>query len=203
VGATDAGASLIVPGVVKPGGGGLVILGDAGPESKVGDLAALLRAAGFDAAVTADIQPHLWRKLVVSAAINPVSSLLGVPNGALLDDSEALQVMRAAALEVVAVAAAEGVDLGPDAAELPEAVAQATASNHSSMLQDLDRGRPTEIDAISGFVAERAMALGLAAPVNAWLWRQVQRLEVELVAEPLAHALALASPPSLPRPSTG
>jgi hypothetical protein len=85
--------------------------------------------------------------------------------------------MSAAAREVEAVARARGIDLGADAAQLVEDVARATAANHSSMLQDILRGAPTEVDAINGEVVRLGRELGVPTPVNERLWRAVAGLE--------------------------
>jgi 2-dehydropantoate 2-reductase len=85
--------------------------------------------------------------------------------------------MAAAAREVGAVAAARGVDLQADPAELADAVAAATAGNRSSMLQDLDRGAVTEIDAMCGAVVSEGRRLGVPTPVNESLWHAVRARE--------------------------
>jgi 2-dehydropantoate 2-reductase len=85
--------------------------------------------------------------------------------------------MAAAAREVGDVAAASGIDLRADPAELAFEVAAATAGNRSSMLQDLDRGAPTEIDAMCGAVVREGRRLGMATRVNERLWRAVRERE--------------------------
>jgi 2-dehydropantoate 2-reductase len=79
--------------------------------------------------------------------------------------------------EVAAVAAAEGIGLAEDPRARVEAVATATAQNRASMLQDLDRGVPTEIEFLNGAVVREARRLKVAAPVNEWLWRSVRARE--------------------------
>jgi 2-dehydropantoate 2-reductase len=127
--------------------------------------------------VSDDLAGLRWRKLAVNAAINALTALAGLPNGALLDDPVLAADMAAAAREVGAVAAAAGVDLGADPAELARAVARATAANRSSMLQDLARGAPTEVDAIQGEVLRLGRRLGVPTPVNERLWRAVRSRE--------------------------
>lgn len=166
-GSTSQGAILVAPGRVRPIGRGATVFGrDAGGAPSSEDLAAALRAAGLAASVTDDVDGLLWRKLVVNAAINPLGALAGRPNGAIAEDPDLASLARGLAAEAAAVAAAEGVDVG-DPWALVEAASQRTAANRSSMLQDLDAGRPTEIDAIGGAILRRAAAHGIATPLTA------------------------------------
>jgi 2-dehydropantoate 2-reductase len=104
-----------------------------------------------------------------------LTALLHRPNGALLEDEHSRELMAEAARETAVVAAALGVRLPyRDAAEQAAEVARRTAANHSSMLQDILRGAPTEIDAINGAVAEVGRRAGLDTPVNRTLWRLVR-----------------------------
>ncbi len=171
-GVTTAGASLLGPASVRAFPGEVVLDRAAAPAA-TDALVARLRAAAFRATAVDDIAPAVWRKLAVNCAINPLSALEGVPNGALARDPLLRERVRAAAAEVAAVARAKGVRLEQDAAEAALDVARATAGNRSSMLQDLDRGAPSEIDALSGAVCRQGRALGVPTPVNAQLWRAV------------------------------
>ncbi|MEO8083139.1 MAG: 2-dehydropantoate 2-reductase [Ardenticatenales bacterium] len=174
VGITTLGASVVGPGRVRFGGDGTVAIGrSAATAARVDRAVSWLRAAGIDAAASDDIAPAVWRKLAVNCAINPLSALLGVPNGALVEDDRTRAVLRAAAAETAAVAAALGIALDGDVAAMAEDVARRTAANRSSMLQDVDRGAPTEIDAINGAVVRAGETAGVATPVNRALWRAV------------------------------
>jgi 2-dehydropantoate 2-reductase len=119
----------------------------------------------------------LWGKLVINAAINPLTALLGVPNGELLNRSTARALMAALAREAAAVAIAQGIVLPfPDAVVAAESIARRTAANISSMLQDVLRGAPTEIDAISGAIIQAGMQTGVPTPINRTLWQLVKAL---------------------------
>jgi 2-dehydropantoate 2-reductase len=114
-----------------------------------------------------DLAPDLWIKLVMNCAFNAVSALGGVQYGAIAADDAARETVTRAVEEAQAVAAAAGVrlpeaDLVPAAWKLAAAMPQAT----SSTAQDLARGRPTEIDALNGYVARRGKELGVPTPVN-------------------------------------
>jgi 2-dehydropantoate 2-reductase len=168
------GATLLGPGHVEDGGGRRVVIG-SGP--RVETAAALLSGAGFDVEVVDDIEPVVWAKLAVNCAINPLTALRHVRNGALLEQPEAVAVLREAAREVGAVAAARGIALGCDPAELAVEVARRTAGNRSSMLQDLERGARTEIEALNGAVAREGARLGVSTPCNARLAAAVREAE--------------------------
>jgi len=141
--------------------------------------AAALREAGIPAEPTASLQAELWAKVFYNAALNPLGALLGVPYGRLPEDPDARAIMDDVIEEAFAVASAEGLELAwPDAESYRVlfygALVPSTARHRSSMLQDLERGRPTEIDAINGYVAARGGALGIPTPVNATLTRMIR-----------------------------
>jgi len=116
----------------------------------------------------------LWGKLIVNAGINPLTAILGVPNGVLLERPHARALMRATVMEAVAVAHARGVTLPyPDPVAAVEQVAHKTGSNRSSMLQDVTRGAPTEIDAINGAIVGEGREVGVPTPINETLWRLI------------------------------
>ncbi len=140
-------------------------------------LAALLRRGGVEAVVVEDVEPWRWMKLAVNAAINPVTALTGAPNRIVVEDRDARSLAEALAREVGRVAEALGVRLPGDPVAEALRVAELTGDNRSSMLQDLEAGRPTEVDYINGAVAAWARRLGLEAPVNETVWRLIRVLE--------------------------
>jgi 2-dehydropantoate 2-reductase len=177
LGVTTVGATLLGPGRVRQAGVGHISLSE---RLSLGQLPDWLEAAGFGLSVAADTEALLWGKLVVNAAINPLTGLLGVQNGELLSRAPARALMADAAREAVAVAQAMGVRLPyDDPVGVVESVARDTAKNRSSMLQDLSRGAPTEIDAISGAVVRAGERLGVPTPVNRCLWQLVRASELE------------------------
>jgi 2-dehydropantoate 2-reductase len=150
---------------------------ELGRAPHVDELAAALQAGGMAATVVDDPWPAVWRKLVGNAAVNPVSALVGVTNGELLQHL-ASRIVDAAARETARVASAEGVAIGDeDAIGMWRTMAALTAANRSSMLQDVRSGRPTEIDWINGEVIRRGRRHGVPTPVNEALLKLVEVLE--------------------------
>lgn len=194
---TSVPATLLAPGVVRPGGAGEILL--AGIEDHaVPPIAERLRlrfeAGGVRVRLVADLSREVWRKALVNAAINPVTADHGIANGGLVDEpwrGQALALLR----EARTVARAEGYEFSEEEAERDLwTVVRATAANRSSMLQDLDRGRPTEIDAISGEILRRGGAHGLALPATARVVRRLHdRVHQRRAAEGSPPARAQAS----------
>ena len=152
------GARLEAPGTVACTGRGEMLIGhsDRPGHPVVTHVAGALATAPLAVRAVTDITTRRWEKLAINAAINPVTALAQVNNGA-VREPPLWPVARAAATEAVGAAAA--ADIALDLAETidrVDEVATATAENESSMARDVRRGRPTEIDAISGHVIETA-----------------------------------------------
>lgn len=179
MGISMQGATLLGPGHVRHGGNGPTTLATTpAVEARLQRVAALLGQAGFETYLTDDTRALVWGKLVVNTAINALTAILRVPNGALAEQPDVRAVMAAAAQETAQVAQALGIVLPyPDPAARAIQVAHMTAANRSSMLQDVLRGTPTEIEAINGAVVKIAHELGLAVPVNETLLRLVRGVE--------------------------
>jgi 2-dehydropantoate 2-reductase len=175
-GVTTCGVTLLGPAHARLGGEGITYVAQ---HPRLAPLVALLREAGFVVEEVADVESLAWGKVVVNAAINPITALLRVPNGDLLSPSRSAAWRSAteAAEEAAAVARARGIRLPFNETESHVAeVARKTAANRSSMLQDVERGRPTEIDAICGAVVAEGERAGVATPVNRVLWDLVRSL---------------------------
>jgi 2-dehydropantoate 2-reductase len=127
--------------------------------------------------IVENAQSLVWGKLVVNAAINPLTALLRITNGELLERPSAREMMGRLALEAAQVAQAENIPLPfADPIAAAEDVARKTAANRSSMLQDVLRGAPTEIDAICGAVVRKAEKHMIDTPVNRVCWQLVKAL---------------------------
>jgi 2-dehydropantoate 2-reductase len=115
----------------------------------------------------------------VNAAINPITADQGIENGALLKEpwrGQAERLLR----EAQAAARAEGFDFSDEEADRELwRVVRATAQNRSSMLQDLDRGRPTEIEAISGEILAAGGRHGIDLPQTRRALQRIRRREAQ------------------------
>jgi len=177
LGVTTVGANLPEPGCVIQAGEGIVTICDGPGISK---LVQPLREAGFLMEIKPAATALLWGKLVINAAINPLTAILRVQNGKLLEQPDALLLLRTAALEAAAVAAAQGICLPyDDPVTTVETVARRTASNRSSMLQDVLRGAPTEIDAICGAILQVGEQYKVPTPTIQTLFHLVKSLQPE------------------------
>jgi 2-dehydropantoate 2-reductase len=164
LGTITTGATLLEPGFVRAAGEGTISI-QRNPA--LDPLQDALQSSGFQVHVVDDARSLVWGKLVINAAINPLTGLLGIPNGELLARPEARRMMGALAMETADVAAAEGVELPfVDPVAAAEDVARRTAANYSSMFQDMKRGARTEIDAICGEVARRGDVHDVPTPYN-------------------------------------
>ena len=174
LGSSTTGATLLGPGLAKAGGEGIISIER---NQALGPIEAALRSAKFNVHVVDDAQSLVWGKLVINAAINPLTALLRVTNGELLQRPTAREMMRALACEAAQVAKAENVELPfTDPVAAAEDVARKTAANRSSMLQDVLRNAPTEIDAICGAVVKAAQKHNIDAPANWACWNLIKAI---------------------------
>ena len=176
-GTTALGATLLAPGHVRQSGAGVTILGRfrGSPDENVARIVTALNDAGLEARTTTDVNVTLWNKVIVNAAINPLTALTGVRNGQLIDLPEARALLALVVRECEMVA--RSGDVTGNTLTRVEEVCERTALNVSSMLQDIIRGKPTEIRSINAAVAGKAERQGIVAPVNLVLTELVGVLE--------------------------
>ena len=179
-GVTTHGVTFVEPGHVRHAGVGYFMVGSPYDQhERAQELVDLFRAAGIaDAQRTPRVFGELWAKVVVNASINPLTAITGLPNGALLRVPALRELMQRTAEEAIDVAKADDAEL-PEDDLLARArrVAELTATNKSSMLQDVERGKPTEIDAICGEIVARGAKHGIDTPVNLALRALVKGIE--------------------------
>jgi 2-dehydropantoate 2-reductase len=180
-GTTAHGATMLEAGSIRHAGAGPTTVGMwAGGQKEfqiARQIADQFTQAGIESAAVEAVRPVIWDKLLVNVGINAITALTGIKNGQILDLELTRELSRAAVEEAASVARAQGIEIRQDPAAHVFQVAAATAANRSSMGQDVDHRRPTEIKAINGFVAREADRMGLAAPVNRALTALVETME--------------------------
>ena len=181
VGTTAHGATMLEAGSIRHAGAGPTTVGmwaDGEKEfQNARQIADQFTQAGIETTAVKDVRPVIWDKLLVNVGINAITALTGIKNGQILDLELTRELSRTAIEEAASVAQVRGIQVRKDPATHVFQVAAATAANRSSMGQDVDHGRPTEIEAINGFVVREAESMGISAPVNRTLTALVQTLE--------------------------
>lgn len=180
-GTTAQGATLMQPGLIKWAGRGPTRLGmlqSKKPKaSRAQEIIAAFNEAGIESAWVEDVESILWEKLLVNAAINPLTALFNCPNGRLALDPTLRAILRDIVVEALPLVQSHDVKLSLDQAiDRVETVCHATAENISSMLQDVRRGKRTEVDFINGALVREGKRLQQPTPLNRLLTTLVQRL---------------------------
>ncbi|NDL66984.1 ketopantoate reductase family protein [Anaerotalea alkaliphila] len=168
-GTTAQGARLAEPGRILHGGDGTTWIGrmEQSEDVLLRDTAALLEEAGIQTRTTGDVAALLWDKLLVNVGINGLTALTRRTNGQLLEHPDTADLLEHLVREGEAVARAKGITLlHPDPVAYAREVCRKTAHNRSSMLQDVERGRTTEIDRMNGAVVREGEILGIPTPAN-------------------------------------
>jgi len=183
-GVTAQGATLLAPGHVRHGGRGLTRVGFLRPSTADGaarlrEVAAMLAAGGLETEIVEDMQVQVWAKLFVNVGINALTAIHGCRNGDLLDMPAVRAQLVEAVQEATAVARALVIPIVADPVAATLEVCRATAENISSMRQDVQQQRPTEIDAINGAVVEHGHHLEIPVPVNELLVSKVKEIEAD------------------------
>lgn len=178
-GATYLGAMLLGPGDVRHTAKMSTHIGTRPAISdQISVLVDLLCQSGLTTETTEELDTLLWRKALANAAINPLTALWRIPNGKLLDTPDRRALLAAVVQEAVSVAVAAGIDLAlKEPVAHVEGVCRGTAGNRSSMYQDIERGRRTEIDSINGVIVQLGDKLGVPTPVNETLCRLIRGLQ--------------------------
>jgi 2-dehydropantoate 2-reductase len=133
--------------------------------------ARICNEAGIPTRSSNEVMKYVWGKIIYNSALNPLGAILEVPYGKLADNKHTRVLMDSIIGEIFEVLSAHGQEtLWPDARAYRQAfyeqMVPATALHHASMLQDIQRGRKTEIDALNGAVVKLGEKYGVSTPVN-------------------------------------
>ena len=179
LGITGHGATLLRPGHIRHAGWGKTFVGEL--DHRITDratrIAQMFCKAGIETEASPNIHDHVWGKLLVNAGINALTALTGFKNGQLVDYPETARLMEKLVFEATEVARRKGVHIEEDPIERVRKAAEATRENRSSMGQDFDHRRKTEIDAINGAVVREAQPLGIPVPFNQAVTDLVKAIE--------------------------
>ena len=136
-------------------------------------IAEVFERAGFKTEVSNNIEAIIWSKAIVNSAVNPISALAHVPNGELIRRPQLNEAVNLVVAEGSAIAKSNGLHPRPNPKILLDKVLRSASKNRSSMLQDLEAGRETEIHQINGWISRTARRLGVPSPFNDILARLI------------------------------
>jgi 2-dehydropantoate 2-reductase len=171
-GITAQGATMVDDGSIIHAGKGKTVIGV--PSNELTDNLKLARdilaSAGFEPQTSDDLEGTIWNKLIINVGINALTAITRLKNGALLEFEGTRGIMKDVVAEAVAVAEARGIKISHEnpLAQVEE-VCRLTATNISSMLQDILASRRTEIDAINGAIVKLGTEAGVPTPINTTL----------------------------------
>lgn len=177
------GASMIGPGHARHEGMELIRLGEMeGPITpRLEDIAKLWADAGFKVKCFDDIHQLIWEKLLCNGTFSATCTLTGMTVGEVLENEDAWSVASNCAREGYAVARAKGINLSfDDPVAYVHAFGDKLRDGRPSMWQDLNAGRPSEIDAINGGIASAGREVGVPTPVNDVMIALVRAREADL-----------------------
>ncbi len=179
-GVTSHGFTFIEPGHVHHAGTGETVVGEMNGEEteRIRKIASALSSVGIETGISKNIQSEIWTKGIVNAGINPLTALTRLQNGYLLKIPALERLLEITCRECMSVADAAGIALlNCDIIEKTKNVARLTSENKSSMLQDIEKGRRTEIDSINGKIVEVGKEHGVETPVNSALVSLIKGIE--------------------------
>jgi 2-dehydropantoate 2-reductase len=179
-GVTNHGATLIEPGHVRHAGRGDTVIGMYNHKvlGPVRDAANLLTKCGFETKISKDIDSVIWSKLIINIGINALAGITRLKNGMLIKHDGTRQILRNSVQEAMKIVKRKRIKLiYDDPIQKVESVCKATATNVSSMLQDVLSSKRTEIEYINGAIARQGKALGIPTPVNEVLIDLIKTIE--------------------------
>ncbi|UCE75389.1 MAG: 2-dehydropantoate 2-reductase [Methanomassiliicoccales archaeon] len=179
MGVTGQGSTLLGPGHIRHAGRGKTYIGELNQKvtDRVTHIAQIFCNAGIETEITSSIYNYIWDKLMANVAINAITALTGWKTGQLLEYPETIRLMEGLVSEAVEVAGKKGVRIEGNTMDKVKTIIEATRGNRSSMGQDFDNRRKTEIDAINGAIVREADRLGIPVPSNRVITDLVKAIE--------------------------
>jgi len=177
-GVTTYASNLIEYGHIEFAGEGITYVGSLDGEitEDVLTVVEVLKSSKINAEAVSDIREKIWLKAVINSVINPITALCKIRNGKIIEIPELWKIAEELAREGENVMKALGFNV-KNLIEKVKEVILATKNNKSSMLQDIERGKRTEIDFISGAIVKVAEQLGVDVPYNRIMWLLIKGVE--------------------------
>lgn len=179
-GVSNLGATLLGDGQVRHAGKGETVIGMRCGKIPVvmRDIREAFNKAGLEMRISKDIDSLIWSKLIINVGINALTAITRLNNGRLIEFEGTREILKNAVTEAVKVIKRKRIKLiYDDPLSKVESVCEATATNVSSMLQDVLRQKRTEIDFINGVIVRQGKSLGIQTPVNEILVYLVKTIE--------------------------
>lgn len=179
-GVTNLGATYLDTGKIRHAGKGETVIGrtDGKIPVEMRSIRETFNKVGLSSRISRDIKGLLWSKLIINVGINALTAITRLNNGRLTEFEGTRRILTKAVSEALKVAKRKRIKLiYDDPLAKVEAVCEATATNISSMLQDVLKKKRTEIDFINGVIVRQGQELGIAVPVNAMLVDLVKTIE--------------------------
>jgi len=182
-GVTSHGITFANNGHIHHAGVGETIIGavQGVNDKELQKICDMFNAVGIETKKTDNIRGEIWAKVIVNAGINPLTALTHLQNGALLEIPELKALLEGVCREAIEVANACNVQLPcSDLIEKTKEVARSTKKNKSSMLQDIERRRKTEIESINGEIVRLGKKHNIGTPINRVLVALVKSIETDI-----------------------
>jgi 2-dehydropantoate 2-reductase len=177
---TNHGSTLIETGCVRHAGKGITYVGSLWKSELpiLKKIKTIFEQCGIDTEIRRDIDTLIWNKLMVNVGINAITAICHIKNGQILKIKEARKLMTLLVEEASLVAKGLNIKLPlATAVKQTENICRKTANNISSMLQDIQKGKKTEIDFINGAIVKKGKARGLPVPFNEAVTYLVKTIE--------------------------
>ena len=179
-GITYQGATVLEMGRIRHAAFEKTVIGEISGKvsERIKSISDIFNQASIDTEISDNIEGVLWGKLLINAAINPLTAITRVRNGQLLESPHLRETMKLIVEEAMRVPLKKGVRLPYQRVfEKVEESCQASRDNISSMLQDILKKGRTEIDFINGAIVSEAEKIGISTPLNRALWNLIKFLE--------------------------
>lgn len=184
-GKTYVGGLITEPGKVKIGvKGKATLIGefDGSISERARQIGAIFNKSGLNTQVITNIRTLIWEKLLVNVSTGAICGITGLTYGELVRVESVLDMASLAVAEALAVAKAQGIELSetPPRAILDKAVSGLPYDFKTSILQDIERGRHTEVDFINGAIVREGEKCSISTPVNSFLVAMVKGIEFRI-----------------------